>query len=157
MRHRVIKPPKDGDRESFFAKIPWSFDDGCGQLMRIEDGNDNLMAILMYNAHMPHIIKGRPTYHGGNIFLSVAGFRKDWFASKDIYYCLFAYPFNQLMCNRVTIITPIFHMPVIKLCNHIGFEKEGRIKDFYSFDDQVYDAIVMGITYDMAKDKGYIS
>ena len=74
-------------------------------------------------------------YSGGNdIQMSVAADSKRWL-SRDVLRALFAYPFVQVRCDRVTALTMKSNRSTRKFLLGIGFDEEGNIRRGFRTDD----------------------
>lgn len=89
-----------------------------------------LLAIVVYSA-----------YTGINCEMSVAAKSKNW-ARKDIISVLLKYPFDQLGCQRITLLVRENNKPVIRLAERVGFIREGCLRQFH---DDGTNCIVLGM------------
>ena len=80
-------------------------------------------------------------YRGHNIEISFAADDARWATRKHIR-AIFAYPFNQLGCVRLTTITSKKNARARKLDEGLGFRIEGVIRKGY---DGKQDAIIYGM------------
>lgn len=75
-------------------------------------------------------------YYGRDIQASIAAVKKNW-ASHKILYGLFAYPFLQLRCSRMTAQTRSSNKHAQNFLMRLGFEREGALRNWYGEDDAV--------------------
>lgn len=76
---------------------------------------------------------GGVTYDGftGNcIFMHQAGFSKRWL-TRDLLWCVFDYPFNQLGCVKVCGTIPSYREELLAFNERLGFRVETSIEDAY--------------------------
>jgi RimJ/RimL family protein N-acetyltransferase len=67
-------------------------------------------------------------YTGSSISMHVAALEgKNWL-SKEFLFRVFAYPFLQLECNRVTGLVRVDNSKAQKFDEHLGFVKEGIMR-----------------------------
>lgn len=67
-------------------------------------------------------------YTQAGISMHVAAVEGKHWLSKEFLYAVFAYPFIQLNCNRVTGLVRADNFKAQKLDEHLGFVKEGLIR-----------------------------
>ena len=67
-------------------------------------------------------------YTQAGISMHVAALEGKHWLSKEFLYAVFAYPFLQLGCNRVTGLVRADNFKAQKLDEHLGFIKEGLIR-----------------------------
>ncbi len=75
-----------------------------------------------------------------NIEMSIASINPRW-ATKQNLQTFFNYPFLQLGCSRVTVITDAGNVKVQKFLERLGFQREGLLRDANPDDD----AVIYGI------------
>ena len=80
-----------------------------------EDGT--LIAGVVYNL-----------YNGPSICMHVAAEPGKHWLSKDFLFRVFAYPFLQLECNRVTGLVRVDNLKARRFDEHLGFVQEGVIR-----------------------------
>lgn len=66
-------------------------------------------------------------YTGPSICMHVAGEGRQWL-NRDFLFRVFAYPFLQLECNRVTGLVRTDNLDAQRFDEHIGFVREGVIR-----------------------------
>lgn len=88
---------------------------------------DRLIAGCVYHNHLPDY---------GNIEMSIASATPIW-AKPEVIAAFLRYPFDQLQCRRVTACTPGRNAKTRKFLSHIGFRKEGCIRQGYAKDDLI--------------------
>ena len=67
-------------------------------------------------------------YTGSSISIHVAALEGKLWLSKEFLFRVFAYPFLQLECNRVTGLVRVDNPKAQKLDEHLGFVKEGVMR-----------------------------
>lgn len=67
-------------------------------------------------------------YTKTNISIHVAALEGRHWLSKDFLFRVFAYPFLQLGCNRVTGLVRVDNIKAQRLDEHLGFVQEGIIR-----------------------------
>lgn len=82
-------------------------------------------------------------YTGHSIHMHMAGFRDKW-ASRDLIWCVFDYPFNQLGCKRVFGQVPETNRKALEIDLKLGFKIVTHIDDVFP-DGGVY---VLSMTRD---------
>jgi hypothetical protein len=83
-------------------------------------------------------------FRGRDIEMSVAAEMGSGWCSRSMLWHLFAYPFVQIGCDRVTAITPKKSKRVRKFLKRLGFVEEGRIRKGFETDD----AMIYGMLKD---------
>jgi len=103
--------------------VPWvgqridedHFGKGCIALGLEEDGE--LIAGVVYN-----------WYTGPSISIHVAAEPGRRWLNRDFLFRVFAYPFLQLNCNRVTGLVRVDNLDAQRFDEHLGFVREGVIR-----------------------------
>jgi len=123
--------------------------------VRLHFGDDETVAAWAVG-HIPHVDKikemttigvvndrgkivGAAVFHeyrGTDIQISCASESPKWI-SKKVLRAIFSYPFKQLGCRRVTVMTPSKHAHMRQLIDRLGFKQEGILRDAYQDDDCV--------------------
>lgn len=67
-------------------------------------------------------------YTGTNINIHVAAVPGKRWMNRDFLFRVFAYPFLQLKCNRVTGLVRVDNLPAQKFNEHLGFVREGIVR-----------------------------
>jgi len=67
-------------------------------------------------------------YTGSSISIHVAALEGKLWLSKEFLFRVFAYPFLQLKCNRVTGLVRVDNPKAQKLDEHLGFVREGIMR-----------------------------
>lgn len=67
-------------------------------------------------------------YTKTNISIHVAALEGRHWLSKDFLFRVFAYPFLQLGCNRVTGLVRVDNIKAQRLDEHLGFVREGVLR-----------------------------
>lgn len=80
---------------------------------------DKISAIAVYSS-----------FNDINCEITVAANSK-WWARKDVINVLLKYPFDQLGCQRTTLLIRESNQPVLQLAEKIGFTREGCLRQFY--------------------------
>ena len=75
-------------------------------------------------------------YTGASINIHMAGFTPRW-ASRDMLWICFDYPFNQLGCKKIFAQIPAQNTRAVKIDLKLGFTFEVLIKDVFVGDDLV--------------------
>lgn len=75
-------------------------------------------------------------YTGVSITMHVAGFGASW-ASKDMLWVAFHYPFIQLGCSKVFAQIPEDNWKALEFDLKLGFKEEARIKDVFPSGDLI--------------------
>jgi RimJ/RimL family protein N-acetyltransferase len=73
-------------------------------------------------------------FRGNDIQMSVAASKKRWM-SKRVLAALFAYPFDQIRCDRVTAMTPKNAASTRRFLLGVGFKEEGNLRRGFLRDD----------------------
>ncbi len=93
-------------------------------------GNEQgLVAGVVYN-----------NFEGRDIQSSIASTSPNW-ASRGVLYAIFAYPFLQLKCARLSALTRSQNVKSNIFLRKAGFRQEGLLRNWYEDDD----AIVYGM------------
>lgn len=66
-------------------------------------------------------------YRHPNIEMTIATTTPKW-CSRGVLAALFAYPFRQLACTRVTAITEVMNQPTRAFLCRLGFQEEGVLR-----------------------------
>jgi hypothetical protein len=75
-------------------------------------------------------------YTGVSIAMHVAGFTPSW-ASIDMLWVAFHYPFIQLNCNKVFAQIPEDNFKALEFDYKLGFKEEARIRDVFPSGDLI--------------------
>ena len=102
---------------------------GLFSAIGITDEGGKLIAGVVYNQ-----------FFGRDIQATIASTSKRW-ASRNIMRAIFAYPFFQLGCYRITAQTRSRNLRSISFLYKSGFQKEGLLRGWYEDDD----ALIMGM------------
>jgi RimJ/RimL family protein N-acetyltransferase len=113
------------------ARIPHCHDWGPCAAIGVADGNEELIAGVVFNNYHPHY---------KSIEISTASSRKRWL-TKSLITGIFAYPFAQLGCQRVTAATPRNAHTARQFLETFGFQPEGIVR--LGFGSQ--DALLFGL------------
>jgi ribosomal protein S18 acetylase RimI-like enzyme len=92
---------------------------------------DKLIAGFVYNC-----------FTGRSIDVTAASVDPAWSRRRDILHALFAYPFLQLGCTRMSCHVSVHNKKAIKLAEGLGFVLEGRLRRGY---DGINDALLYGM------------
>ena len=86
-----------------------------------------------------HLIAGviYTNYSGSNICMHVAATTGTLWAKPFFLHACFHYPFCQLNLNRTTALVPAKNEPSMKMTLHLGFRKEGIMRQALDDDDMV--------------------
>jgi RimJ/RimL family protein N-acetyltransferase len=76
-----------------------------------------------------------------NIEMTIASESPRW-CSRRILFGLFAYPFNQLRCQRVTAVTERKNQPTRAFLYRLGFREEGQMRRAFPSGE---DAVIHGM------------
>lgn len=63
--------------------------------------------------------------------------RIDGRVPREFYWIVFDYPFNQLQVKNVRGIVRSNNSKAIKLNNHLGFEREAKLRDYFQDSDAI--------------------
>lgn len=69
-------------------------------------------------------------YTGASVHLHMAGFRDNW-ATRDLIWCTFHYPFCQLNCRKVLAQVPESNTKALEIDLKLGFKIVTKIDDVY--------------------------
>jgi RimJ/RimL family protein N-acetyltransferase len=69
-------------------------------------------------------------YTGASVHLHMAGFCDHW-ANRDLIWCIFDYPFNQLGCKRVFGQVRVSNTKALEIDLKLGFKIVAEIDDVY--------------------------
>ena len=105
----------------------------CSSIGQIEDGQ--VICGVVYN-----------WYLGSSVAMHVAAEPGKRWLTREFLYAVFAYPFLQLNCNRVTGMVRVDNWKARKLDEHLGFVQEGIVRQL------THDKTDM-ILYGMLKDE----
>jgi RimJ/RimL family protein N-acetyltransferase len=100
------------------ARIPHAHDWGPLAAIGVEDERGQLIAGVVYNNYHPHY---------GSIEISTASDSRRWL-TKSLITGIFAYPFVQLGCQRVTAATPRNAHTARQFLETFGFQPEGIVR-----------------------------
>jgi RimJ/RimL family protein N-acetyltransferase len=106
------------------ARCPWVDGFGGAHAIGIACGPDLVAGVVFAN------------YRGSGIEVSIAADHPRW-ARKGVLRALFAYPFIQLGCRRITALIPAKNEQSLRLCQGLGFSVEGRHPALFPDDDGV--------------------
>jgi RimJ/RimL family protein N-acetyltransferase len=67
-------------------------------------------------------------YNGPSISMHVAAVPGKFWLTKEFLFRVFAYPFLQLGCRRVTGLVRVDNFKAQKLDEHLGFKREGLLR-----------------------------
>lgn len=95
--------------------------------------NDNLVAGVIYNDYSPT-----------NAYIHIGAEDGCRWMTRDFLFAVFDYPFNQLGLRRLTGLVREHNKRAMRFDEHLGFVREGRLRDFFSDGD----AIVYGMKRD---------
>ncbi len=79
-------------------------------------------------------------YREGNIEVSIAADQPGW-CRRGILRALFAYPFLEANCRRITCIIPAGNAKSLRLCRGLGFKVEGLCREAFGS----VDGILLGL------------
>lgn len=82
------------------------------------DKNDVLVAGVTYSQ-----------FNGANIVVDIAAEQGHRWCTPEILYCLFAFPFEQLGCTRMTAPVAASNLRSRKFVEHLGFTLEATLSD----------------------------
>ena len=100
-------------------RIPgMSFNDGSYAAIGVENEQGERVAGVIYNH-----------YTGHDISMHVASTHGTLWARPHILRDLFAFPFNQLKCRRVTGFVSALNEHTLPFDEHLGFRREGILRD----------------------------
>lgn len=83
---------------------------------------DDLIAGIVYNNHRAYFGRSH------DIDMTIASTDPAW-CSRTILSGLFAYPFRQLGCRRVTAVTRVENAPARRFLVRLGFREEGVLRE----------------------------
>jgi RimJ/RimL family protein N-acetyltransferase len=83
-----------------------------------------LLAVVRYTDYQPD----------WSISMHINTFGPNW-ATRDYFWAMFDYPFNQLHCQKVFGFTPESNQDALKLAIRLGFNLIARIPGVYPNDD----------------------
>lgn len=86
---------------------------------------DKLVAAVLYN-----------NFQLPNIQMTIASVSPRW-ASRQVIGRLFAYPFHELRCRRVSAVTKAMNQPARAFLSRLGFVPEGFHPQLFEDDDGV--------------------
>ena len=75
-------------------------------------------------------------YTGASIGIHMAGFDPHW-ASKDMLWVSFHYPFVQLGCKKLFAQVPAYNERALEIDRKLGFKEETRVRDVFPSGDLV--------------------
>lgn len=104
---------------------------GSFEAIGVSDDEGNIVAGVIYN-----------NFTGCDISMHVAAEHGRLWAKPDVLRGLFAFPFNQLKCRRVTGFVDSTNLHTLSFDQKIGFQIEGRLRDATPHGDM----IVLGMT-----------
>ena len=102
---------------------------GLCESIGIIDKSETLIAGVVYN-----------NFYGRDIQATIASRNPGW-ASHRVLHAIFAYPFIQLGCSRITAQTRSSNGHARQFLLRLGFQQEGILRNWYENED----AIVMGM------------
>lgn len=88
--------------------------------------NGELQAVAIFN-----------NFTGCDISMHIAAVPGKAWLRKAFLYAVFAYPFVQLKCRRISGYVPAKSVDVIAFDEHVGFKHEGRLRHALPDDDIV--------------------
>lgn len=87
---------------------------------------DDLVAGIIYNA-----------YEGANVNMHIGAEKGSRWLTPEFLFAAFEYPFNQLGKRRATAHMAASNKAAIKFAENLGFELEGKMRNYYADDDAV--------------------
>lgn len=81
------------------------------------------------------------SFNGINCEVTVASTGK-WWLRKDVLKVLMKYPFDQLGCQRITLLVKENNKTVLRLVEHMGFVREGCLRQYH---DDGINCIILGM------------
>ena len=98
-------------------KLGISWVPGIGRTIGLLRGNDILCALLYEN------------FNGASVHMHVAAEKGRLWTVPDFLWYIFHYPFVEMGVNKVIALVATTNPPSEKLCRHLGFVEECRVKD----------------------------
>ena len=81
-------------------------------------------------------------FYGRDIQATIATIDPRW-ATRKVLWHIFAYPFLQLGCRRISAMTRSKNLKAQSFLERLGFKREGELRQWYEHEN----AIVYGMTY----------
>lgn len=97
--------------------------------------NGIITAGVVFNQHRPLL----------NIELTIASVGDKRWCNREVLWWIFAYPFLQLKCKRVTALVDSTNQPVQAFLCRVGFHQEGILRQGYPPNG---DAVIFGMLKD---------
>lgn len=119
------------------SRIPVLDGFGASVSIGVWNGDDILAGVVFHDYS--------PTYR--NIQVSIAAETPKW-ATRNTISRIMAYPFSQLKVNRVTSLIREGNSRSLKLCEGLGFKREGIVRKGFGDDN----AIILGLLRTEAPD-----
>lgn len=92
-------------------------------------GWENCSLIARVSGLLPVAVLVYNHYHKPDIWMHVAAEPRRIWCTPDFLGHIFAYPFFELGCGRVTALVARSHTRLQKLLLHLGFTEEGRLRE----------------------------
>lgn len=67
-------------------------------------------------------------FNGVNVVCEIAARERTLWAKPEVLRRLFAYPFEDLGCNRITVTIEESNERSLRVCRHLGFIEEARLQ-----------------------------
>jgi len=105
-------------------RLPWVDGFGGASAIGVARGGEVVAGVVYAN------------FRRSSIEVSIAADDPRW-ARKGVLRALFAYPFVQLGCRRITCLIPAKNEQSLRLCQGLGFSVEGRHPALFPDDDGI--------------------
>jgi len=105
---------------------------GPCKTLAVSDGNE-ITAIIVYSK-----------FDGNQCEASIVSLKPTW-ATRPILAMIFAYPFHQLGCNRISVVCRADNKKAISLAERLGFVRETAESGLRGYCQDGADAHVLGL------------
>ena len=101
----------------------------CARTGQPTTGWENAAIIARVSGLLPVVVILYNQFHRPDIWMHVAAEPGRIWCTPDFLSHIFAYPFVQLDCGRVTALVARSHVRLRKLVTHLGFVEEGILRE----------------------------
>lgn len=90
------------------------------------------------------------TGKGGSAMCHMAGLTQTWL-SRRLLWAYFDFAFNKLEVGKLIAIVPGYNEKALRLDRHFGFVDETTISGVFTFEGDIYPAIVLSMTREQCR------
>jgi RimJ/RimL family protein N-acetyltransferase len=116
----VFNSPNDGRAIAIASGSVFNYNPDADAVISRRTPEGNLLAGAVFYNHIA----------GASVRVHIAAF-KPMAINRDLLWCCFDYPFNQLKCKKLLAFLPSTNAKSIALATHLGLKEEARVQDAY--------------------------